>query len=48
VPVVAPLEPCSDGSWVMVVKMLGSALRAMSAAPKTCVGVGALKPLERI
>jgi hypothetical protein len=48
VPVVAPVEPCSDGSWVMAVKMFGWAARSSSAWPRTWVGVGAVKPVDRI
>ncbi len=47
-PVVAPLEPCSDGSWVMAVKMFGWAARSRSAVPRTWVGVGAVKPVDRM
>jgi hypothetical protein len=48
VPVVAPLEPCSDGSWVMAVKMFGWAARSSSAWPSAWTGVGAVKPSDRI
>jgi hypothetical protein len=48
VPVVAPVDPCKDGSWAMVVKMFGSALRSRSARPRTWVGVGVVKPVDRM
>jgi hypothetical protein len=48
VPVVAPVEPCSEGSWVMAVKILGWAARSRSASPNTWVGVGAVNPVDRI
>ena len=48
VPVVTPVEPCSEGSSAIVLKMLGSAFLAISAAPNTWVGVGARKPVEVI
>ena len=44
-PKVAPVEPCSEGSSVMVVKTLGLACFSISCALNTVVGVGASKPL---
>lgn len=40
-----PLDPCSDGSWEIVVKILGWAFAAICSLPITVVGVGAVKPL---
>ena len=46
VPVVTPVDPCSEGSCAIVLKMLGCAFKASCSAPITVVGVGAAKPLE--
>ena len=43
-PTVVPVEPCSEGSWVMVLKTFGLACFARSSALMTVVGVGASKP----
>jgi hypothetical protein len=48
VPVVAPVDPCKEGNWAIVVKMFGSALRSRSAWPRAWVGVGAVKPVDLI
>ncbi len=45
VPVLVPVDPCSDGSCAIVVKILGCAFAAIAAASITVVGVGAVKPL---
>ena len=45
VPVAAPVDPCSEGSWAIVLKILGCALFWICSSPITVVGVGAVNPL---
>src|ERR1044072_902251 len=45
VPVVTPVEPMSDGSLVIALKIFGCALFWRSSALIIVVGVGALKPV---
>src|SRR5690606_29519197 len=47
-PTVTPVEPCSEGSSAMVVKMLGCAFCWIASESMICVGVGALNPVLRM